>query len=246
MHGRAAFCCNTVLCVGDTYLLFHTLWGQGKKALLVATAKTKYINGHWKLESLLYRKGALKVWTRDEATANELGDYGVNVAFAGNPIMDLQCDESERKDLWQNGTKILILPGSRNRAYTDLQLVLGTLETIAEHLVSIMGKISNVDNNQIDQQQNVFSIESHFDNAKQHVSERNYLNPVTPTGEADGENHDRPRRYAAIGFAEASAPEKTVRAVAGGNCNKTPQKKFITEIRRNLQNEYCYHDRPCH
>ena len=124
--------CNTVLCVGDTYLLFHTLWGQGKKALLVATAKTKYINGHWKLESLLYRKGALKVWTRDEATANELGDYGVNVAFAGNPIMDLQCDESERKDLWHNGTKILILPGSRNRAYTDLQLVLGTLKKIAE------------------------------------------------------------------------------------------------------------------
>ena len=46
--------------------------------------------------------------------------------------MDLQCDESERKDLWHNGTKILILPGSRNRAYTDLQLVLGTLKKIAE------------------------------------------------------------------------------------------------------------------
>ena len=124
--------CNTVLCVGDAYLLFHTLWGQGKKALLVATAKTKYINGHWKLESLLYRKGALKVWTRDEATSDELRDYGVNAAFEGNPIMDLQCDRRDSVQLWQSGTRILVLPGSRGRAYRDLSFVLAALEKIAQ------------------------------------------------------------------------------------------------------------------
>ena len=123
--------CNTVLCVGDTYLLCHTLWGQGKKAVLVATAKTKYISGHWKLESFLYRKGCRKVWTRDEATADELRDNGVNAVFEGNPIMDLQCDAERRKNLWRTGRRILVLPGSRGRAYRDLHLVLGALEKIA-------------------------------------------------------------------------------------------------------------------
>ena len=125
--------CNTVLCVGDAYLLMHTLWGQGKKALLVATAKTKYINGHWKLESVLYRKGALKVWARDEATANELCEYGVNAVFDGNPIMDLQCDVNDREKLWQNGARILVLPGSRSRTYHDVQYVLGALAKIADN-----------------------------------------------------------------------------------------------------------------
>ncbi len=125
--------CCTVLCVGDAYLLCHTIWGQGKKALLLATAKTKYISGHWKLESFLYRGATKKVWTRDEATARELLDNGVNAAFEGNPIMDLQCAPSGRKDLWGDGRRILVLPGSRGRAYADLALLLDTLGLIARN-----------------------------------------------------------------------------------------------------------------
>ncbi len=124
--------CNTVLCVGDAYLLCHTVWGQGKKALLLATAKTKYISGHWKLESFLYRNATKKVWTRDEATAQELVENGVNAVFDGNPIMDLRCDPAGRKNLWGEGRRILVLPGSRSRAYADAGLLLETIRLIAE------------------------------------------------------------------------------------------------------------------
>ncbi len=123
--------CRTVLCVGDAYLLCHTLWGQGKKALLVATAKTQFISGHWKLESCIYRRFCKKVWTRDEETAEELCRRGVNAEFDGNPIMDLLCDNTNEVSCWEEGRRILVLPGSRSRAYKDLMLLLSALELIS-------------------------------------------------------------------------------------------------------------------
>ena len=124
--------CRTVLCVGDAYLLAHTLWGQGKRALMVATAKTKYISGHWRLESFLYRTGCRRVWTRDEETAAELRQSDVPAVFEGNPIMDLSCDNTKGTALWGEGRRILVLPGSRDRAYEDLGLLLRTLDKISE------------------------------------------------------------------------------------------------------------------
>lgn len=122
--------CRTVLCVGDAYLLCNTVLGQSKKALLVATAKTQFISGHWRLESFLFRWGAKKVWTRDEETAVELKKNKVNAVFEGNPIMDLVSDNI-KEPLWGEGRRILLLPGSRNRAYNDLKLLLDTLQLIS-------------------------------------------------------------------------------------------------------------------
>ncbi len=124
--------CRTVLCVGDAYLLCHTLWGQGKKALLIATAKTQFISGHWKLESFIYRHVCAHVWTRDEETAVELRRRGVPATFDGNPIMDLLSDQTHKINLWGKGRRILILPGSRSRAYKDLKLLLSALKLISE------------------------------------------------------------------------------------------------------------------
>lgn len=127
-------CCRTVICVGDAYMLCHALWGQGKKPLLIATAKTQLISGHWRLENFLYRKACRKVWTRDEATAAELCKAGVNAVFEGNPIMDLHDESGERRTEWGTGRRILLLPGSRPRAYKDLQLLLDTLRLLSERV----------------------------------------------------------------------------------------------------------------
>lgn len=88
-------------------------------------------------------------------------------------------------------------PGSNEAAET-------AMETIAEFLVSILGEI------QSDKGQ--FSMESFMDNALKHQGERHYSDPATKGAEHPEHNHDRPRTYAAVGFAEASAPEKLVRA----------------------------------
>lgn len=122
--------CRTVLCVGDAYLLCNTVLGQSKKALLVATAKTQFISGHWRLESFLFRWGAKKVWTRDDETAAELKKNKVNAVFAGNPIMDLVSDNI-KEPMWGNGRRILLLPGSRSRAYKNVRLLLDSMQLIS-------------------------------------------------------------------------------------------------------------------
>ncbi len=138
-HIRAQISCwrklryalRTPVCVGDSYMLLHTLWGQGRSPLFVATAKTVHISGHMKIERWLYRRNTRMIWTRDDATRQELAENGGSVRFAGNPIMDLAEQVPSMPSLWENGRRILVLPGSRDRAYRDLPLLLDALELVA-------------------------------------------------------------------------------------------------------------------
>jgi len=123
-----------VFCVGDVYLALQALWGQGGAPFLVATAKTAYIAGHWGIERFVLRHRVERVWARDEETAKELARSGVQVRFAGNPIMDLAGSEETEVFDWPGKGKdrILLLPGSRNRAYGDFPLLLETAERVWE------------------------------------------------------------------------------------------------------------------
>lgn len=120
---------RTVICVGDVYLLLQTLWGQGQLPVLMATAKTVRLSGHWKLERFLLRHRCRRVWTRDEETAGEMISNNVDAVYSGNPIMDLLCDNNEGDSPWTRDeeiSRILLLPGSRERAYRDMSLILQT------------------------------------------------------------------------------------------------------------------------
>jgi len=120
---------RTVICVGDIYLLLHALWGQGQLPVLVATAKTVYLKGHWRIEHYILKKRCRKVWTRDPDTARDISASGGNAVFEGNPIMDLVSDNYSGESPWEKDKKsarILLLPGSRHRAYRDMNLLLET------------------------------------------------------------------------------------------------------------------------
>ena len=111
----------TPLCVGDVYLLLHTLWGSGARPVFMATAKTVYLSGHWKLERALINKFTLKTWARDNASALELGKKAV---YSGNPIMDILFDGYNDIEKMPEGREVLLLPGSRPRALKDVKLLL--------------------------------------------------------------------------------------------------------------------------
>ncbi len=143
---------RSVLCVGDVYLLLQVLAGQGQIPLLLATAKSVHLGGHWRIERFFLRYRARRVWTRDEATLAQLLRSRVAATYGGNPIMDLveeklpgerngasPCSRggkersSSEKDSLQDGAQwILLLPGSRLRAYEDVALLLATAECFAE------------------------------------------------------------------------------------------------------------------
>ena len=123
---------RTPLCVGDVYLLLHALFGQGQLPVLIATAKTVYLSGHWRLERFLIKHRSRMAWTRDRDTAEELRRSGVLACFDGNPIMDITCDNTIESVSWgrEDVPRILLLPGSRRRAYDDLVLLLQAVERI--------------------------------------------------------------------------------------------------------------------
>ena len=126
---------RTPVCVGDVYLASSLLWGQGMKPLLVATAKTVHLSGHMRIEKWLMRRRCVLVFTRDEETAKELASDGVPAVFYGNPVMDLLDEARMPAFAWdETGAKVLLLPGSRPRAYEDIKLILDTAEVLSEKI----------------------------------------------------------------------------------------------------------------
>lgn len=142
---------RTPVCVGDVFLMANVLWGQGVKPVLVATAKTVHLTGHFWIERQLLKKRCRVVWTRDSETAAELEDSGVKAMFAGNPVMDLIESKAENVESpWEgsNGRKILLLAGSRPRAYNDIRLILETARLLKRRVecafVSVMAPTIDV------------------------------------------------------------------------------------------------------
>lgn len=89
-------------------------------------------------------------------------------------------------------------------------------ETIAEFLISILTEIETTDKT------GVFSIASHMDNSiRIGRDKRNYFDPTTKGAEHPQDNHDRPKAYAAVGYSEACAPEKTIRAYSVAKATQT-------------------------
>ena len=119
---------RTPLCVGDVYLLLHTLWGCRSRPLFIATAKTVHLSGHWRLERALIRHLVLRAWTRDPESAAQLRRSGADALYAGSPIMDLLGDAPAGPAPEPPGLEdvplVLLLPGSRPRAYEDVRLLL--------------------------------------------------------------------------------------------------------------------------
>lgn len=126
---------KTPVCVGDVYLLAFILWGQGLPPMLLATAKTARLSGHMFPEKFLMKHRSLFVWTRDEETAKELNAAGIRAAFSGSPVMDLSEGESSLSP-WGGaaGNKVLLLPGSRERAYEDSALVLDAARILSKKI----------------------------------------------------------------------------------------------------------------
>lgn len=126
---------RTPICVGDVYLLLHTLWGLGLPPLFVATAKTVYLSGHWRLERWLIRHFSCRTWTRDSDSAKQLSESQASAVYAGNPIMDLLGGAVPVLNCDSLVPLVLLLPGSRIRAYRDVGLLLSAVELLNQRVI---------------------------------------------------------------------------------------------------------------
>jgi uncharacterized protein (TIGR03492 family) len=135
--------------VGDVYILLLTGLFLGGNIIFIPTAKSEYINGHYKIEKYLMKKYADLVLPRDQKTTDDLEKNGINVEFNGNLMMD--CFEIKNIDfgLDPDSIKIGILPGSREEAYDNMLDFIKVIEELEklkkekyEFLVAVAGNFS--------------------------------------------------------------------------------------------------------
>lgn len=205
----------------EVYVIGSVCGGTCSGAFLAMPALIeKALHGkNYRARAILYLPDTLS--SLDPANKSELFANG----YASLKELDYFAGETMREgyqDTWgfnNAASPELSLPvmGSPNPLFYQIPYLVGSQNPgaptaaadarhmISEYLISLLGQMQSND-------PDVFSVESHFDNAQHHIEERAFLDPIAHDAEAEGENHDRPRHYAAIGYAEASAPQKILRA----------------------------------
>ena len=114
---------NVVVAVGDTYALWLSLWCPSAKKIFISTAKSSHVGDHNQFELRKMKQYHCKVFARDALTADYLSRHGIDAEYVGNPMMDMIPMTGETFGARPNDIVIGVLPGSRNEAYQNLELI---------------------------------------------------------------------------------------------------------------------------
>lgn len=126
---KALISAKLVICVGDIYCLWMGRY-LPENTVFVPSAKSDTFMPHTLFERLLIKRFSSLVFPRDSVTEYALKSKGINAMFLGNPMMD-DLVTSTRLEMDPSLPIIGILPGSRNEAYANLQLILPILNYVS-------------------------------------------------------------------------------------------------------------------
>ncbi|MDR7402354.1 MAG: lipid-A-disaccharide synthase-related protein [Armatimonadota bacterium] len=114
---------DAVVAIGDFYCLWMAAHA-GRPVVYIATAKSEHGEPHQWLELRLMRRLPAVVFARDALTASALAARGVPARHVGNPLMDTIGPDGTDPRLDPRLPTVLLLPGSRQEAYGNLELLL--------------------------------------------------------------------------------------------------------------------------
>lgn len=125
---------DMVIVVGDFLLMMTALPIFKKKIplIFIPTAKSNYIQAHYKVEKYFIKKYAMISYPRDQITKNDFIDYGINAQYFGNLMQDL-LDHSSPKII-SNEPIIALLPGSRKESYGNFQMMLNVIDGVSANI----------------------------------------------------------------------------------------------------------------
>lgn len=124
---------KTIIIVGDFLLMMLAVPALKKKnvsLIFIPTAKSDYIQPHFKIEKFFIKKYATVTFPRDLKTAGNFKEYGINAVYHGNLIQDLL--DKEAQPIVSKDPIVAILPGSRDEAYKNLELMLDIISLSKE------------------------------------------------------------------------------------------------------------------
>ena len=128
-RGRA----RLVLAAGDVYCLGMAA-AAGGPTVYLALPKSEYVAPHSRLERLLIRRFATRVFARDEVTADALRRQGIESEYVGFTLMDTLALTGERFGLPDARAVVTVLPGSKPPAFDNLGLLLRAMNLVADRL----------------------------------------------------------------------------------------------------------------
>jgi len=141
---------KTVVAIGDTYPLLLSLFCRKKTRYFLSTAKSSFVGDHNRLELFLMKKYTRRVFTRDGFTADYLREYGIAGDWVGNVMMDCLDLTGENFYIKENDRVIGILPGSREEAYANLDMISQVLTVLRQRkgtaqLLFLVAKVPSLD-----------------------------------------------------------------------------------------------------
>jgi len=134
---------DTVVCVGDVFLILLSSLFVKKPIVFLPTAKSDHAKGlkeHYRIEKWLIKRTCRLVLPRDELTAHSLQNFGVRAMFVGNVMMDCLKITGEDFGIEKNGYVVGILPGSKSDAYDNFPIILDAVVSI-EKRASFSGRV---------------------------------------------------------------------------------------------------------
>ena len=201
------------------------------------------INNRVKVHAMMYLPDTLA--TLDPANAAQLRANGYASLKELNYFMGMSM-RPEYSESWSYNNPASPSLTFRSTAvkeeFIDIPYLIGTtngtaadaaqeaMETIAEFLISLLAQINSSNGG-------VFLTSAFESNATAAAKVgHKFTDPGNPQRELNGEHHEFPKRFAAIGFAEASAPQKLVRAYTVGRiCDNSGIKPVDARTRTNLE-----------
>jgi uncharacterized protein (TIGR03492 family) len=135
-HGKY----DAVVAIGDVYALLMSL-AAGAPVVFVGTAKSVSVAPYGPLEMRVLRR-ARAVFVRDDATAVQLRERGLDVEPAANVIVDLFAASGDARALDGFEPAIALLPGSRENAYEDARFLLHVVSELAREKPALGAALS--------------------------------------------------------------------------------------------------------
>jgi len=126
---------DMVIIVGDFLLMMLAVPVLKRKKIpliFIPTAKSNYIQAHYKIEKYFIKKYATISYTRDQITADDFNEYGINVKYLGNLIQDLINLQSPK--IYSDTSIVALLPGSREEAYKNFEMILLIVEQVSQDI----------------------------------------------------------------------------------------------------------------
>lgn len=107
--------------------------------IFVGTAKSAYVAPYGAFERRIIG-GARRIFVRDAATAAALTAAGVGAEAPGNVIVDLLAGDEPYA--WPGQVRLALLPGSRERAYSDAARIVEVVDRVAGRVAGVVAALS--------------------------------------------------------------------------------------------------------